>query len=222
MARNTSSRWQTTITIIVIMGLVGFLIWGIYKIWVLFWDYISHSQPTIGAAIIATSGTVLVSVFSIVIARFFEKKKELSIKCHEIEQEIREKHMPTYQELVQFLFKIFQSSKTGVNLSEKEINDFFMEFTQKILVWGSDKFIRDFSAFRDAISLYAQQQKDGQATNNDLMKTMLALEALLYSIRSDCGHSNKGIGKGDLLTLFINDVRDYIPKEQVLVNNTHH
>lgn len=65
-----------------------------------------------------------------------------------------------------------------------------MEFTQKILVWGSDKFIRDFSAFRDTISLYTQQQKDGPATNNDLMKTMLALEALLYSIRSDCGYSN--------------------------------
>ncbi len=225
MTRSTPSRWQTAIGIIVILGLAGFLLWGLAKIWILFWDYISHSQPTVGAAIIATSGTVLVSVFSVVLARFFEKNKELAIKRQEIEHEIREKHIPTYQELVQFLFKVFQLSKTAAKLSEEEINDFFVGFTEKILVWGSDRFIRDFSAFREAIILYAQQQKSGQATNDDLTKAMLALEVLLYSIRADCGHANKELGKGDLLTFFINDIRDYVPKEPVGVNNSansHH
>lgn len=41
---------------------------------------------------------------------------------------------------------------------------------------------------------------------------MLSLETLLYTIRADSGHANKDLGKGDLLTFFINDVRDYIPK----------
>jgi hypothetical protein len=220
VAKNTPSRWQTGTAVVVIVGLAGFLIWCVVKIGQLFWDYISHSQPTVGAAIIAATGTVLVSVLSAVLARFFEKSKELAIKRQEIEHEIREKHIPTYQELVQFLFKIFQSSKTGTKLPEEEISTFFNDFTQKILVWGSDRFTRDFSAFREALILYTQQQQSGKATNDDLAKAMLALEVLLYSIRADCGHANKGLGKGDLLTFFINDIRDYIPKEQVAINNS--
>lgn len=219
MARSTPPRWQTAIGIIVVLGLAGFLIWGLVKVWLLFLEYISHAKPTVGAAIIAAAGTVMVSVLSAVFARLFEKNKELTIKHQEIEHEIREKHIPTYQELVQFLFKIFQSSKTGTKLSEEEITAFFTDFTQKILVWGSDRFTRDFSAFREAIVLYTQQQQSGKATNADLAKAMLALEVLLYSIRADCGHANKGLGKGDLLTFFINDIRDYIPKELVGVGN---
>lgn len=225
MARNTPPRWQTAAAIIIFLGLAGFLIWTLIKAWVLFWDFISHAQPTIGAAIIATSGTVLVSVLSVVLARYFEKNKELAIKRQEIEHEIREQHIPTYQELVQFLFKIFQSSKTGVTLPEQEVNDFFTDFTQKILVWGSDRFTKDFSTFRESIVLYTQQQQSGKATTEDSIKTMLTLEKLLYSIRADCGHVNKGLGRGDLLAFFINDIRDYVPKEQNTVtsgaNNQH-
>lgn len=219
MARNTPPRWQTGVAVIILLGLAGLLIWGMVKVWMLFWDYLSHAQPTVGAAIIATSGTVLVSVLSIVLTRFFEKNKELAIKRQEIEHEIREKHIPTYQELVIFLFKLFQSSKTGATLSEKEVNDFFTDFTQKILVWGSDRFTKDFSAFRESIILYTHQQQSGIATNEDLTKAMLALEVLLYSIRADCGHMNKGLGRGDLLAFFINDIRDYVPKEQIAVNS---
>ncbi|HEU5377806.1 MAG TPA: hypothetical protein VFV38_20475 [Ktedonobacteraceae bacterium] len=220
MARSSSPRWLTAVVILMMVGLAAFLIWGLIQIWLLFWNYVSHSDPTVGAAIIALSGTILVSVLSAVLARFFEKRKELAIKHQEIEHEIREKHIPTYQELVQFLFKLFLSSKTGTPLSEEEMNNFFTDFTQKVLVWGSDRFIRDFSNFRETIVLYAKKQHSKQAVDADLTKTMLALEILLYSIRADCGHGNKGLGKGDLLTFFIKDVRNYIPKESVGVNNS--
>src|SRR6266516_2151328 len=108
MVKNTSPLWLTITVGIVLLAVAGFIIWGLINVWILFWDYISHAEPTIGAAIIATSGTVLVSVLTIVFTRFFEKNKELAIKHQEIEREIREQHIPTYQELVQFLFKVFQ------------------------------------------------------------------------------------------------------------------
>lgn len=212
MKKNTSPLWLTITVGMVSLVVVGSIVWGLFKVWILFWDYISHAEPTIGAAIIATSGTVLVSVLTIVYTRLFEKNKELAIKHQEIEREIREQHIPTYQELVQFLFKVFQSSKTNASLTEKEINDFFTSFTQKMLVWGSDRFTRDFSAFREALILYTQQVQGGQAPKDALARMMLSLETLLYTIRADCGHANKDLGKGDLLTFFINDVRDYIPK----------
>ncbi len=42
---------------------------------------------------------------------------------------------------------------------------------------------------------------------------LLSLERLLYSIRYDCGRDNKGLGNGDLLTIFITDVRNYVKRE---------
>jgi hypothetical protein len=41
-------------------------------------------------------------------------------------------------------------------------------------------------------------------------EVMLAFERLLYSIRRDLGHANKGLGRGDLLRTFINDVDEFL------------
>ncbi len=160
-----------------------------------------------------SSLTLIVSVVSIVVARLVERSKELAQRRKEIEQELRRQHQPIYQELVEFLFKIFTASKTGIQIPEDEINTFFVDFTKKTLVWGSDKFLKAFSAFRDSSALYAEQAKKGEENIDALVKTMTVLENLLYSIRADLGHSNKGLAAGDLLTLFINDVRNYIPKQ---------
>lgn len=207
----TSNRWYTVFTGMLLLALTGFLAWGAVKIWLLFWDYISHSKPEIGAAIIAGSFTLLISVVSFPVTRMIERNKELAQRRWEQEQELRKQYIPIYQELVEFLFKLFTGSKTGKPMSPEETNEFFVSFTQKTLVWGSDRFLKDFSAFKDGSALYAQLANSGNTTTADLINTMVVLENLLYSIRTDCGHENKGLGKGDLLTLFINDARDYIP-----------
>jgi hypothetical protein len=200
------NHWYGIIGGFVLLVFSGILAWVILKIWLLFWDYISHAQPEVGAAIIAGSFTVIISVLSVVIARAFERNKELAQMRWEKEQEIRKQYIPIYQELVKFLFRIFTSSKTGNPMSPEELNQFFVSFTQEILVWGSDKFIKEFSEFRESSVEYAERVKGGNATKDDLIETMEKLEHLLYSVRVDCGHENKGLGKGDLLTLFINDI----------------
>ena len=202
-----TSGWQTILGIIILLGIGGLLAWGIVKLWLLFWDYISHSKPEIGAAIIAASGTIIVSVLSVVLARWIERNKELDQKRREVEQEIRKQYLPIYQELIVFLFKLFNLSKTGKTMTEEEVSQFFSDFTQKTLVWGSDKFLKDFSIFRDSS---VAQAKKGVATPEETAKIAIALENLLYSIRAECGHENKGLSRGDLLVLFINDIRNYI------------
>jgi hypothetical protein len=207
------NRWYTGLLVVILLLLAGFLVWGIVRLWMLFWDYISHSQPTVGAAIIAGSFTFIVSVLSFVLTRAFEKNKELAQRRWEQEQELRKQYIPIYQELVEFLFKLLRASKTEKPMSEEEMSKFFVSFTQKTVVWGSDKFIKDFSEFRESSAVYAEQATGRSVTTDDLIHTMVKLENLLYSIRADCGHENKGLGKGDLLTLFINDLRNYIPKQ---------
>lgn len=42
------------------------------------------------------------------------------------------------------------------------------------------------------------------------MKAMFYFEDLMLEIRKDLGHKNKGFEKGDVLSLFINDIKNYV------------
>ncbi len=136
MVKKTS--WvQIVVGLVVVIGGIVAVGWLIRAIGLLFLDYISRSKPEIGAAIIAASGTVLVSVLSVLLARWAERCKELAQRRRELEQEIRQQYLPVYQELVEFLFKLLQSSRSGTPVSEDEMNQFFIQFTQKILILGN-------------------------------------------------------------------------------------
>ncbi len=72
MVKKTS--WvQIVVGLVVVIGGIVAVGWLIRAIGLLFLDYISRSKPEIGAAIIAASGTVLVSVLSVLLARWAEK-----------------------------------------------------------------------------------------------------------------------------------------------------
>lgn len=39
---------------------------------------------------------------------------------------------------------------------------------------------------------------------------LFEVEELLMAIRKDLGHSNKGISRGKILSLFVNDINEYL------------
>lgn len=194
---------------------LGVVIFILVKIGPLFLDFISRSNPTVGAAVIAASVTVLVSVFSLVWTRRQDRLKEIEQRRWEIEQEIRKEKLNNYSELMEFLFKVFSASRKGDQLPVDEINAFFDSFTQKTLIWGSDRYIKDYGNFRSGTvsQTPAVVNQTGQPDEHTIT-TMKRLEKLLYTIRADYGHDNKGLKDGDLLKLFINDIRDYIDRLQ--------
>lgn len=88
-------------------------------------------------------------------------------------------------------------------MPEKEMQEFFIEFTQKLMIWGSDEVVAQWSKYRRVLIKHSE---DGQSDSND----MFELENLLLAIRKDTGHKNKNLKKGDLLGLFVNDIENYI------------
>lgn len=169
-----------------------------YLVWLLLTSLISvfkGLQKEVAAALIAASATIVVSVLSVVVAKFYEKKRV-------IELEHRNKKIPIYEEFVEFLFKLLMNEKLeGKPLTEKEMLEFMRGFTQKLLVWGSDDVVLQWSKYR---MMFVNNDKP------DTMKTMLQMEQLLYAIRKDTGHKNKQHKKGDILKLFINDIDKYL------------
>lgn len=151
-------------------------------------------QKEVAAAIIAAMATIIVSILSITIGKYYEQKIV-------IEKELREEKIPMYEDFIKFLLNLLLSNKVeGKQMTQDEMVTFFNKFTQKLIVWGSDEVVSQWSKYRRKI------------TQNpaDTKTSMIELEKLLLAIRKDTGHKNKAIHQGELLGLFINDIDNYI------------
>ena len=169
----------------------GFLVY-IFSTQVL--SRIDKINPNVLVALIAGTVTIL----GYFITRYLERKKL-------IEQQIREQKIPTYEEFIDFIFKIFKSSKTNKPLSDKELQDLYWNLNKKAILWLSDKTLKSYSHFRDSSANLANIENRTQIDN---LNVLLAFEQLLLDFRSDIGHDNKNLDPGDLLSLFINDMSE--------------
>ncbi|MEP0987678.1 hypothetical protein [Ekhidna sp.] len=181
----------TTLFALALIAAGGFLIY-IFSTQVL--SRIDKINPNVLVALIA--GTV--TIIGYFITRYLERKKL-------IEQQIREQKVPTYEEFIDFIFKIFKSSKTNTPLNDKELQDLYWNLNKKAILWLSDKTLKSYTHFRDSSANHANLEKRTQLDNAIVL---LAFEQLLLDFRSDIGHDNKNLESGDLLSLFINDMNE--------------
>ncbi|MBE9610072.1 hypothetical protein [Chitinilyticum piscinae] len=160
----------------------------------LLWTAFSQINPTIGAGIIAAAATVVVSVASILVAKRLEFRAIVA-------KEHREKKTPFYEDMVKFIFRITFSDKLGLPpLSEEDMIKQMASFTENLVVWGADDVIDAWFKFRN-------NSIKGESSG---ITIMFDIENLLLAIRQDLGHPNKGLTKGKILGLFINDIHDHI------------
>jgi len=179
--------------IYLIFGLIlsVLILYGLYVLIKNIFMIFMSLQTEVTVAITAAMSTIIVSVLSVTIGKYYERKRI-------IEQELREKKIPMYEEFIGFYFNILMSETVGnKKMSDEDMVKFFNVFTQRLMVWGSDEVVRIWSSYR---SNYAPQASENP------QKSMFEFERLLLAIRKDTGHKNKGFEKGDLLGLFINDI----------------
>jgi hypothetical protein len=150
----------------------------------------------IAIAIIAATATVCVSVISIAIAKAYESRAL-------IKRELREKKIPVYVDLLEFMSRILMGSKIGNEPSEGEVLKFLFDFNQRFMIWGADDVVAAWSKLRRTIVHEAIVKANPQAV-------MFLYEQLIMAIRRDLGHKNKNLGRGDILALFLNDIDQFI------------
>lgn len=147
-------------------------------------------RPEITAAIIVTSGTIFISVFTIVYAKSREHRLT-------IQKEQRAKKAEIYEKFIGLWFDILFSEKIGTQRpTEKDLLEFFHRFTKELIAWGGDNVIKQFSLFRT---------KSAEQSEQLPIELFNIFEKMLFEIRTDLGHKNKNLKKGDLLKLFITD-----------------
>lgn len=170
------------------------IIWGSFLLLSKLWSIFSTINSTLAAGMIAASATIIVSLISVLVSKHLDRKAL-------IYNQLREKKVPTYVKIIEFIFRITFAEKLGKpSPTEREMIEFFAGITQEIVIWGSDEMLNAFYIFRMS-SIDSSKEK----SEANLYNTLYAVEDLLLAIRKDLGHSNHNISRGKVLGLFIND-----------------
>jgi hypothetical protein len=171
---------------------IGLLGWGAWEVIALYIGLLKTLDKQVAAAIIAASTTIIVSVASLILAKYFENRRL-------IEKDIRDKKIIVYEKLMKYFFQ-YMGTKNKSKVQSME--DFYIEFAPSFITWGSDEVIKHWSDFRRV------------AASSDSHETLATFEKLLLIIRKDVGHKNKGIDENKvLLSTFINDLDSLYPKK---------
>ena len=98
---------------ILIISIIGFLI---FKFIILIINKVDMLNVNLIVAILAGTFTII----GFYLTRFFEKKKL-------IEEQIRERKLPIYEEFIDFIFKVFENiqDKTKDKISDEDMQKFF-------------------------------------------------------------------------------------------------
>lgn len=169
----------------ILLALIGYFTYEILS-WLR--ESIKDVNPSVGAALIAGTATVISSVF---IASYNSRKaKEKSaFDAH------REKKAETYNEFMEVVIQLMRNTKEGKKGEEvlpENIEEFLYRFTSKIMVYGGPGVVKAYSNWRSA-----------SASGDNSTSSILFIDSLFREMRSDLGESNKGIDVNELLGLLI-------------------
>lgn len=106
-----------------------------------------------------------------------------------------------YMQLISMFYDFQSQTKKGQTVSQEELLDIFTEFNKEITLWGSSKAIRKWGEWRVSSSR-------GNLSSNELL---FGMEDVLIQLRKDMG-LKRGIKRGDLLRLTVNDIDDHIAR----------
>ncbi len=185
--------FQVTIGLI----LLAVLFFGVYILVSKVWTVFQAINPTLAAGIIAASATIFVSVATVMLSKRQEQKVEIAAQ-------LRQKKVPVYEKIIEFIFLITFAAKLGKKApTESETIQFFADTTRDLVIWGSHDMVKAFGDFREAMMSIP--------SDGDSRHILASVEDLLFAVRKDLGHNSR-VKRGDILRLYINDLPDYFSK----------
>ncbi|WP_286756731.1 hypothetical protein [Roseivirga sp. UBA838] len=161
--------------------------------------FLARNFERIDTNILATVIAGLVTIIGYYITRYFEKKKE-------IERQIREQKLPTYQEFINFIFKVFETASNDAKLNSEDLQKDFWSMNKKSTLWLSDRSLKAYVKWKKLSAEYSKMHKHSTLES---LEVLVLLEDLLFEIRRDIGHKNKDLKRGDILKLFVTDLNEY-------------
>ena len=174
----------TLLALAFLAALTALAIWAVRACFL----YLSEVPKELGAALVAGAATVLVATLTVMVGRYFERKKELDALYRDKKTEIYDV----------FLKKFFNLTSTNTETHSDEASPdlvaFLREFTRTLILWSGPGVINAFLAWKEHL---AKGIPDAQ--------TMFLTEDLLTAIRQDLRHSNAGLKKGFFARIYLRE-----------------
>lgn len=165
-------------------GFVGLLVW------LFFFVIPAAIAATLFIGCLTVAGSVGVTLWT-------TRNRRIS----DIERDHRLQRAQVYEKLFDHIFKMFMSARLGLAPpSEKETIKYMFEFNSSVVLWGSPQILKSWGEFRTAAPEKLSQEEN--------LKVLIALENFLRDVRKDLGHSNAGLETGDILHVFVNDIKE--------------
>ena len=199
--------YKKVLGLIILVCSTGLIFYGLYFVGLKLWGIFSSVDPKLGAGLITAFATIMVSLFSVLVSKNLERKGN-------IQAQLREKKIPTYEKLMDFMFIMTVGEKLGGkkhSAIEKQV--VLTEIVQELIIWGSDDMLCAFYNFRHGIL----NNNENIIINKDLsahkgVPALYLIEEILIAIRKDLGHKNKGIHRGKILGMLVNDLPQHTKK----------
>ena len=158
---------------------------------------LDHLRTGVAAGLVTASATVLIAVFTLVVSQRADRLRT-------IEQTVRERKLPLYDELIHFWMEtILKADEFTVAEMAERWRKFNLETIHTLMLWMPEPVLLEYNRLRSTLLDYGES-----GIPEGSYEVIFSFEDLLLAMRKDLGHSNEGIGRGDLLRLWINDIDD--------------
>ncbi|MDP3333113.1 MAG: hypothetical protein Q8Q40_09255 [Methylococcaceae bacterium] len=170
------------ITLIIPLGLIVGTFWYVYVGAQSVWKVLIGINPELAVAAIAAATTLFASTITVMLGRYYERKKE-------IEAHFRAEKIKIYDEFLEQLFKTFEN---GGETASDGMVQFLRQWQRKLVLWGGN----------DVLSTYFRWMNQLKTTTPDA-QTILLMDEFFRALRADIGQSSTGLSKGAFANLIL-------------------
>jgi HD superfamily phosphohydrolase len=172
--------------------LIG-IFWGAYWLLSEIWGQFKSLDTNVAVAALTAFTTVTVSTLTVVLGKYYERKKD-------IEAHYRQKKTEIYDEFLKEFFKAFYSEADKEDdAKQKSMIDFLREWQRKMVLWGG----------QNVLIKYIKWMTHLKKGNPDAA-TIFLMEDFFREIRKDLGHKNNKLEKGTFAHLILQNAEIFL------------
>jgi hypothetical protein len=175
------TRLRTLLSLLLALALIGGTSWLLYIGIQAIWRTLVSVNPQLAVAVVAGATTLIVSTATVMLGRYFERKKE-------IEAHFRTEKIKIYDEFLAELFKVFENDGESTDGMVK----FLREWQRKLVLWGGSNVLSSYFKWMQRLK---STQADAQA--------VFLMDEFFRALRADIGQNSKGLEKGAFANLIL-------------------
>ena len=189
------------VMILAVIWILRLVFRGLTAVWIGTLSLINTISTLDTVLVIALiSGTV--TILGLIVNSIISVALKTSEYRNRARAELRIKMERPYSEFVSLIFDIMIGTKMAMPMSEEETMERTIAFSKEVTLCGSNKVVKKWATYRTSAGKLS-------ATQN-----LEHLEGILFAIREDLGFRKGWMKKGDILSLFINDIQDVFNKKK--------